>query len=53
MSISLIPLVVFIIGLALFVLPVGSKANKVGEILMLAGAIGFCLGGGEHSLSIK
>lgn len=52
MNLSLIPLVVFVLGLILFVLPIGAKANRVGEILMLAGAIGFCLSGG-HSISIR
>lgn len=52
MTISLIPLIVFVIGLILFVLPIGPKANRVGEILMLAGSIGFCVSGG-HTLSIR
>jgi hypothetical protein len=52
MTISLIPLIVFVIGLILFVLPVGPKANRVGEILMLAGALGFTLSGG-HNLTIR
>lgn len=52
MTLSLIPLIVFVIGLALFVLPIGPKANEVGKILMLAGAIGFCLSGG-HSLVVR
>lgn len=52
MTLTLIPLIVFIIGLLLFVLPIGPKANRIGEILMLAGAIGFCLTE-RHVLSVR
>lgn len=52
MSITLVSIVVFIIGLALWVLPTGAKANEVGRILMLAGALGFVLEG-QHSISIR
>jgi hypothetical protein len=52
MTVTLIPLIVFLLGLILYVLPIAPKANEIGRVLMLAGAIGFCLSG-RHSLSIQ
>lgn len=52
MTASLVPLVVFVVGLFLFAISkLGAKTNRIGEILMLAGAIGFCLSG-SHGFKI-
>jgi Na+/phosphate symporter len=52
MTFPLIPIALFIVGLLLFVMPVGAKANRIGEILMFAGALGVALSTG-HSVVIR
>jgi uncharacterized membrane protein len=52
MTLSLVPVIVFVLGLALFVFVPGEKSQKVALCLMLAGAIGFCLSPG-HSLTVR
>jgi len=52
MSFSLIPIVLVIIGLLLILLPLGGKAQTIGQCLLLAGAIGVALSSG-HSLTLR
>jgi hypothetical protein len=43
-SIALVPLVIAIIGLCLIFIPQNGKVNRVGEILLLSGALSYLLG---------
>lgn len=52
MKLELVSVVIFLLGLLLYLLPIGPKANEVGRILMLAGAIGFALEG-HHTVTIQ
>ncbi len=51
MTLSILPIIVAVIGLALFCLTNG-KASTVGDRMFFAGLIAALLAGGAHSISI-
>lgn len=52
MTISILPVVAFVLGLILYFVSPNAKVARVGEILFFAGALALLLTG-AHSISIK